>query len=279
MRELDELAERARLLRQDVLAMAVHAGGAHVSPAYSIIDLLVVLYGRHLRVSPERADHPDRDRLVLSKGHGCAALYAVLAQEGFIDRSELKGFCSIGSKLGGHPDVNKVRGVEASTGSLGHGFAMAVGMALAAKLSGREYSVVAILGDGECQEGSVWESAMAAAQLELDNLIVIVDANGLQGMGEVEGINRLEPFLDKWKSFGWTAREIDGHDLGAIDDALSAGSASTEGPFAIVARTTKGKGVSYMEGQAIWHYRLPNAEELAAACAELGLEDIQAVLP
>lgn len=279
MRELDEIAERAKLLRQDVLAMAVHAGGAHVSPAYSIIDLLAVLYGRHLRVSAETASDPDRDRLVLSKGHGCAALYAILAQEGFIDRAELKTFCSIGSSLGGHPDVNKVNGVEASTGSLGHGFAMAVGMALGAKLDNRNSSVVAILGDGECQEGSIWESAMAATQLELDNLIVIVDANGLQGMGDVEKINRLEPFLDKWKSFGWTVREIDGHDLGRIDDAVSEGYAATNGPFAIIARTTKGKGVSFMEGQAIWHYRLPNEEEMKQACDELDLQDIAAVLP
>ncbi len=279
MRELKELPKRAEKLRQDVLAMAVHAGGAHVSPAYSIIDLLVVLYGRHLRVSPATADDPNRDRLVLSKGHGCAALYAVLAQEGFIPRDELKTFCSIGSKLGGHPDVNKVNGVEASTGSLGHGFAMAVGMALAAKLKNRDSRVVAILGDGECQEGSIWESAMAATQLELDNLVVIVDANGLQGMGDVESINRLEPFGDKWRSFGWRTREIDGHDLGEIDAAVSEGYSTGEGPLAIIARTIKGKGVSFMEGQAIWHYRLPNDDEMKQACDELNVESIAAVLP
>lgn len=279
MREFDELETRARELRQDVLAMAVHAGGAHVSPAYSIIDMLVVLYGRHLRVTPETADDPERDRMVLSKGHGSAALYAVLAQEGFFERDQLKGFCSMGSKLGGHPDVNKVAGVEASTGSLGHGFAMAVGMALAAQLKKQTYRVATILGDGECQEGSIWESAMAAVQLGLDNIVVIVDANGLQGMGEVESINQLEPFAEKWRSFGWNVREIDGHDLRAIDSAVSEGFTEGTGPFVVIARTVKGKGVSFMEGQAIWHYRLPNDEEMAQACEELELESIETVLP
>lgn len=280
--ELTHLPQIAQRVRADVLAMAVHAGGAHVSPAFSIVDLLVVLYERHLAVAPELAADPARDRLVLSKGHGCAALYAVLARRGFFPRKELKTFCRIGSTLGGHPDVNKVPGVEASTGSLGHGFAMAVGMALGLRREGHASRVVTIVGDGECQEGSVWESALAGAQLGLDNLLVIVDANGLQGMGSVETINSLEPFAGKWQSFGWHVQEIDGHDLPAIDGAIERAFASPDAagrPSVIVARTVKGKGVSYMEGAAIWHYRLPDDEEMSQACKELGVHDIHEVLP
>ena len=276
--ELHEVEALARRIRRSVLAMAVAAGGAHMSPAFSIAEILSVLYGRHLAVAPDTADDPDRDRLVLSKGHASAGLFAVLAEFGFLERRELANFCRIGSRLGGHPDMNKVPGVEASTGSLGHGFSIAIGMAYAAQLDARPSRVFTVLGDGECQEGSVWEGAMAAAQLRLDNLVAIVDANGLQGMGEVSEINDLEPFPAKWASFGWDVHEVDGHDVAALDGAIDAGLADAGRPSMIIARTVKGKGLSFMEGEAIWHYRLPNEVELEQACTELGIENLEEVL-
>jgi transketolase len=273
-----QVEEVARRIRRSVLAMAVEAGGAHMSPAFSLAEILSVIYGRHLSISPDAPEDPDRDRLVLSKGHGCAGLFATLAEFGFLEHRELRTFCRIGSRLGGHPDVRKVPGVEASTGSLGHGLSIAIGMAYAAKLDARPSRIFAILGDGECQEGSIWEGAMAAAQLGLDNLIAIVDANGLQGMGQIGEINDLEPFPAKWASFGWAVQEVDGHDVEALDRAIDAGLAETGRPSAIIARTVKGKGLSFMEGEAIWHYRLPDETELVQACSELGIEDLEEVL-
>lgn len=258
--------------------MAHHAGGAHIAPAFSMTDILVALFEKALNLSAKNLSSPDRDRFVLSKGHACAALYAVLAERGFLKKSELKTFCSFGSRLGGHPERGKIPGVEASTGSLGHGFPIACGMALAGKLSGKKYKVYTILGDGECQEGVIWEAAMFASQQRLDNLIAIVDFNKLQGIGRLEEISDLKPFRKKWESFGWQTKEIDGHDFKEITGVFKKVPFKKGYPSVIIAHTVKGRGVSFMESKPIWHYRLPDAKEMLLACKELGIENIEAVL-
>jgi len=278
LEEIKQLKIFAKKLRQSILAMAYHAGGAHIAPAFSMVDILTVLYWKYLNIKPKNSTDPNRDRFILSKGHGCAALYAVLAEKGFFDKGVLKTFCNTGSILGGHPDKHLIPGVEASTGSLGHGMSIALGMAYAGKLGGKGYKVMVLLGDGECQEGSIWEAAMAASQLKLDNFNAIIDYNKLQGMGPISEINELEPLADKWKSFGWSVREIDGHDHKQIMNALSDLPYKTCVPSLIIAHTIKGKGVSFMENKALWHYRLPTGHEMEIACKELGIENIEGVL-
>jgi transketolase len=278
LENIEELRNVSRKIRQYVLAMAYQAGGAHIAPAFSVVDILVSLYWNYLNIDPGNVKAPDRDRFILSKGHGCVALYAILAERGFISKEELKKFCKIGGILGGHPDKLKVEGVEASTGSLGHGISIACGVALSGKKKGQNYKVLALLGDGECQEGSVWEAAMFAASQKLDNLIAIVDHNRLQGMGEVDEISSLSPIAEKWRSFGWSVKEIDGHDFSQLIECLGKIPFNQEKPSLIVANTVKGKGVTFMENKAIWHYRLPNDEELKIACKELQIDQIGEVL-
>lgn len=267
-----ELTELCRIMRRRILTAAVAAGAGHIAPAYSVLEILAAFYFRVLRVDPARPDWQDRDRLILSKGHGCLAQYVALAERGFFARELLGGFTGPGSVLGGHPD-RKVPGIESATGSLGHGLSVGVGLALAASLDGRGYRTFVVLSDGECQEGSVWEAVMFATHLGLDNLIVVVDHNRLQSLGLVEDIMSSPTSLaDKWRAFGWAVAEVDGHDVQALTAMLQQVPLVAGRPTAIVAATVKGKGVSFMEGQPIWHYRLPSGAELAAAWQELGGE-------
>jgi len=234
-----------------------------------MIELLVVLYRRILQVDPSNPDWPDRDRFVLSKGHACAALYALLAECGFFPSGWLDTFYQNGSHLAGHATHTYVPGIEISTGSLGHGLSIATGMALAAKRDGKRYRVFALLSDGECNEGSTWEPILFAPQHKLDNLIAIVDYNKIQSLGSVKEVMDLDPFADKWRAFGWSVCEIDGHDLGEIEEKLTAVPFELSRPSCIIAHTVKGKGVSFMENKLLWHYRSPQGGEFEAALAEL----------
>jgi len=259
----------ATRIRRRVLTMIHTSKSSHIGSSFSSVDLLVVLYNGVLRVDPTRPDWPDRDRFVLSKGHGCAALYAVLAERGFFPLEWLDTFCQNGSRLPGHATHTYLPGVEVSTGSLGHGLSIACGMALAAKRDGRSYRVFALLSDGECDEGSTWEAVLFASHHWLDNLIAIVDYNKIQGLGRVEEVINLEPFAEKWRSFGWAVREIDGHDVLEIEDTLTQVPFEAGRPSCVIAHTVKGKGVSFMEDKLLWHYRSPQGEEYETALAEL----------
>ncbi|MDR7513084.1 MAG: transketolase [Armatimonadota bacterium] len=267
--DVPALEARAREFRKTILRMITQAGSGHPGGSLSAIDILTALYFHHLRVDPARPQWPDRDRFVLSKGHGCPAWYVVLAARGYFDPSHLWTLRRIGSPLQGHPDMTRTPGVDMSTGSLGMGFSAAIGMALAGKRDGRPYRVYAMLGDGECQEGAVWEAAMFAAHQGLDNLTAIVDRNGLQQTGRTEERVRLDPLAEKWRAFGWEAQEIDGHDMAAIVGALGRARAGTGRPEVIVAHTVKGKGVSFVEGVVGFHGKALTQDELARALAEL----------
>ncbi|PYU04512.1 MAG: transketolase, partial [Acidobacteria bacterium] len=237
--------------------------------AYSMVDLLAVLYGRILRIDPKRPEAAERDRFVLSKGHACAALYAVLAEGGFFPEEWLEDFYRDGARLAGHATHVGVPGVEVSTGSLGHGLPIACGMALAGKRDGCGYRVFAMLSDGECDEGSTWEAILFAGHHKLDNLIAIVDYNKIQSLGSVKEVLDLDPLADKWRAFGWAVREINGHDIAQIEQTTGAVPFEANRPSCIVAHTVKGKGVSFMENELLWHYRAPDEEELARALTEL----------
>ncbi|HVY62008.1 MAG TPA: transketolase [Planctomycetota bacterium] len=262
--------ELARAIRVDVVQMVARVKASHVGTCFSMADILGVLYTGVLRVDPARPDWPDRDRLVLSKGHGGAALYAALAETGFYPRDWLDTYCLDGSKLAGHICHKGVPGVEVSTGSLGHGMPIACGFALAQKRDARPARTFLILSDGECDEGSTWEGALFAPHHKLDNLVAIVDYNKIQSFGSVKEVLDLEPFGAKWRAFGWAVREVDGHDPDAVRAALTEVPLEPGRPTAIIAHTVKGKGVSYMENQLAWHYKSPDPEQLARALAELG---------
>ncbi|MGE4219783.1 MAG: transketolase [Alphaproteobacteria bacterium] len=261
-------------LRELVLEALEGGGRGHVGSTLSLIEILRVLYDDILRVRPLEPDWPERDRLILSKGHGCIALYALLADKGFIDRAELAGFCRAGSRLGGHPERGKVPGVEASTGALGHGLPVGLGMALAQRMRGRDARVFVVCGDGEINEGSVWEAAMIAAKHRLDNLTVIVDYNKIQSAGFVADILPLEPLAEKWRAFGFAAREVDGHDVGALEAAFRALPFEPGRPSAVICHTVKGRGIGFAENDPTWHHKskLPpdEAARLRAALADAG---------
>ena len=261
----------ATRIRVHVLRMTHRARSSHVGTCLSIADILAVLYGEVLHVDPARPDWPDRDRFILSKGHGTAAVYAVLAECGFFPKGWLDTYCQDGSKLAGHITHHGVPGVEASTGSLGHGLSIGCGMALAGKRDGRPYRVFVLLSDGECDEGSTWEAVLFAPHHCLDNLVAIVDYNKIQAFGTVKEVLDLEPLADKWRAFRWAVREIDGHDYEQIENALTSVPFEPGKPSAIIAHTVKGKGVSFMENQLAWHYKSPDDEQLAQALAELGV--------
>ena len=270
--EVDRLQALTLQCRKEILKMALKAGGAHIAPAFSIVEILVVLYsGNVLKYNPNEPKWIERDRLILSKGHGCAALYTILAGTGFFDKTLLATFCQQGSILGGHPNMLHIPGVESSTGSLGHGLAYGIGQAMAAKMDNLNYNIFVIMGDGECQEGSIWEAALVASQQKLGRLIGIIDYNKLQGMDFLDNITSMEPFFDKWKSFGWDVCEVDGHCISSLYDILSQSREGEEQPLLVIAHTIKGKGISFMENEAIWHYRLPNKEEMEVACKQLGM--------
>lgn len=259
----------ARRVRSHVLRMVHRANASHVGTCLSMADILAVLYSGVLRVDPERPDWLDRDRFILSKGHGAAAVYAVLAECGFFPKEWLDTYCQDGSKLAGHI-THGVPGVEASTGSLGHGLSIGCGMAAAGKRDGRPYRVFVMLSDGECDEGSTWEAVLFAPHHRLDNLVAIVDYNKLQAFGTVKEVLDLEPLADKWRAFRWAVLEIDGHDYEQIEDALTSVPLEPGKPSVIIAHTVKGRGVSFMENRLAWHYKSPNDEQLAQALAKLG---------
>ncbi len=268
--KLAKLSEIARSVRQDVVRMVYEAGSGHPGGSLSVTDLLVALVFEELKLDPVQPNWPDRDRLVLSKGHAAPAYYSVMARRGFLDIEELHTLRQAGSRLQGHVDRNKLPGVEASTGCLGQGIGMAVGMALDQRLAHRSGRVYAILGDGECQAGPTWEALMAAGHYRLDNLVVLLDRNGYETDGATEAIMGIEPIADKFRAFRLETVEIDGHDFSQILDALAHARATRGQPTAIVARTVKGKGVSFMENQHAWHGKAPSRGEAEKALAELG---------
>jgi len=267
---VDELRKKANWVRNQILEMIVSANKGHIGGAFSCADILITLYyGGILRFDPDNPHWSERDRFILSKGHSSVAVYAILADLGFFAVSELNSFCQEGSMLGGHPD-RSIPGIEADTGSLGHGLGIAAGLALSAKIDKKDYMTVALLGDGECQEGSVWEAAMFSQQHQLNNLVVIVDRNR-QGVTDfTEDSTGLEPFAEKWRGFNWDVKEINGHSfeelLGAFQDFRSF---SSPKPLVVIANTIKGKGVSFMERKLAWHHGVPTGEELKIARREL----------
>jgi transketolase len=267
--DLAAARERAREIRRLAVEMTHRAGSSHVGSALSAADLLAALYSGILRVDPAAPSSAERDRFILSKGHACAALYAVLAGRGFFPKSWLRDFCRDGSTLAGHATHQGVPGVVVSTGSLGHGLSIGCGLALAARADAAAYRVFVLLSDGECDEGSVWEAALFAAHHSLDNLVAIVDYNKIQSLGAVAEVLRLEPFAQKWRAFGWSVAEINGHDMIEIAAALERVPRQRGRPALVLAHTVKGRGVGFMENHLLWHYRAPDAAELGRALAEL----------
>jgi transketolase len=270
VRDVNKLRETARQLRVSTVRMIHRARSGHTGSSLSCIDILTCLYFAEMRHHPIRPDWPWRDRFVLSKGHAAPALYAVLHKCGYINQSDLDRLRQLSSILQGHPDSRRCPGVEASTGSLGQGLSIAHGMALALRRSPNQPRVYAILGDGELQEGQVWEAVMSAGHYRTSNLCVFVDANELQIDGRVDQIMRVEPVAAKFEAFGWNALQIDGHDIAAILAALDDARACKDLPTVVVARTVKGKGVSLFEDRVEWHGKAPNDKELAIALRELG---------
>lgn len=257
----------ARRIRQHALRMTSRGGSSHIASVLSIADIVAVLYGLVLRVNSSEPKWPDRDRVILSKGHAGVGIYAALAERGFFPVEKLLTHYQDGSDLSGHVSHKGISGVEFSTGSLGHGLPVAVGMALACRADERPSRVFALLSDGECDEGSNWEAILYAAHHRLANLVAIIDYNGIQSLASVEDTVRLEPFADKWRAFGWRVLEVDGHDHEALTSSLT--SLVDDLPTVVIARTTKGRGVSFMENSVLWHYRTARGEEFERALAEL----------
>ena len=268
-----ELEDRARLLRARIIANSHRTGTPHLASCLSCVDILVAAYFDVLRLDPARPGDPERDRFILSKGHGAPALFQVLAMKGVFPESWLDTYGEDGSLFAEHPpSPAHLPGIEAATGSLGHGLPMGLGMALAGRIQARNYRVYALLSDGECNEGSVWEAAMLAAAQKVERLAVVIDFNKWQATGRSEEIMALAPLAHKWRAFGWGACEADGHDISELTRLMRAVPDGSGKPVAIIAHTVKGKGVSFMEDDNNWHYRTPNAQELAAAQRELGIE-------
>ncbi|WP_305043128.1 transketolase [Geoalkalibacter sp.] len=268
--QVQELTEKARQLRVDVLKMLNAARSGHTGGSLSALDALTVLFFHQMRHDPSNPQWADRDHFVLSKGHAAPALYACLAHAGYFPLDDLKTLRRLGSHLQGHPDMRKTPGVEVCTGSLGQGLSQAVGLALAARLQGRASRTYCLLGDGEVQEGQIWEAAMAAAHYGVDNLCALLDWNGLQIDGEVDKVMRVTPLGPKFLAFGWHVLEVDGHDLNAIARALADAAACTGKPTLIIARTVKGKGVPFFEHKASYHGVPPSDDELSRALEHLG---------
>jgi len=266
---LDELNLKSKKLRRDIVTMLHQAGSGHPGGSLSVLDILVVLYYKVMRIDPENFHDPERDRFVLSKGHACPALYAVLADRGFFPSEHLSTLRKLGSCLQGHPDMRKTPGIEMSTGSLGQGLSAANGMALAAGLENSDRRVYVIMGDGETQEGQIWEAAMTSSHYRLDNLTAFLDANELQIDGWCKDVKGLEPLAEKWKAFGWHVLEVDGHDYAALLEAVQKAHSVKGLPTIIIAHTVKGKGVSFMENQADWHGKAPGKDDFEKALAEL----------
>lgn len=260
----------ARQIRRHAVQMTSLGKSSHVASVLSMADIMAVLYGAVLKVDPANPKSPTRDRFILSKGHAGAGVYAALAERGFFPVSKLRTHYQDGSDLSGHVSHKGNPGVEFSTGSLGHGLSVAAGIALAGKWDRASYRSFCLMSDGECDEGSNWEAILFAAHHRLSNLVAVIDYNKIQSLGPVETTIRLEPFADKWRAFGWAVKEVDGHDHDALRSTLSGAPGSSDGPCCVIAHTTKGKGVSFMEHSVLWHYRSPQGAELEAALKEVG---------
>jgi transketolase len=269
----DQLQALASKLRFRIVRTSHLSGTPHLGSCLSCLDLLTYLYWNVLRIDTRDPANVDRDRFILSKGHAAPALFQVLAERGFFSVDDLENYGEDGSMFGEHPPTpSHLGGIEAATGSLGHGLPMALGMALAARITARPYRVYAILSDGECNEGSVWEAALLAAAQKVSNLTIAIDYNKWQATGRSNEVLGLAPLAEKWRAFGWCVTEIDGHDFASIDQAMTA-NAHDPRPKAIIANTIKGRGVSFMEDDNNWHYRIPNAEEVHKAAIELGIPE------
>lgn len=253
-KEIQELTKHAKRIRKDIINITGWAGGAHIGGGLSMTEILVILYYKYLNIEPKNPDWKDRDRMILSKGHGGVGYAPILARKGYFDFDLLKEFNRFKSPFGMHLDSNKVKGVDVSTGSLGHGLPIAVGLALGARLQKKSWLTYTILGDGECNEGSIWEAAMAAAHFKLTNMITIVDRNQLMIDGTTESVMGLEPFADKWKAFGWIVKSADGHDYNSLSEAIEYAHKEDAAPVVIIADTIKGKGIDFMENEVKWHY-------------------------
>ena len=265
-----ELKEIARKIRVDIIEMLEESQSGHPGGSLSAVEILTALYFKEMNIDTSNPKWEDRDRFVLSKGHGTPVLYGTLAERGFFPKEELKNFRKMGSILQGHPDMKEIPGVDMTTGSLGQGLAAANGMALAGKLNNKDYRVYGVIGDGECQEGLIWEAAMLSAHYKLDNITVFLDHNGLQIDGLNKDIMNIEPIDEKFKSFGWNVLTIDGHSIDEILESIERAKATKDKPTIIIAKTFKGKGVSFMENQVGWHGKAPSKEEAQKALEELG---------
>jgi transketolase len=266
---VEELEKMAVVIRCDIIDMICTAAAGHPGGSLSAADVVTALYFRVMRIDPKNPDWPDRDRFILSKGHACPVWYAALAERGYFDKAHLKTLRQLGSILQGHPDMRKTPGIDMTAGSLGHGLSAGLGMALSAKLQHKDYHVFVVIGDGESQEGSIWEAAMAAPRFKLDNLIAILDYNHLQNDYSVDDIMPIEPVVDKWQAFGWNVIDIDGHHMAQVVQVLEDAKSHQGAPTIIVANTVKGKGVSYMENVCEWHGKAPCQEEADQALEEL----------
>ena len=264
-----DLTQRAQELRIEALKMVYNAQSGHLGGSFSAAEIIAAMYFHHLRIDPQHPDWPDRDRLVISKGHCAPVSYAAMAAVGFFPKEWLKTFRQTGSRLQGHPDRSKLPGVETNSGPLGHGLSIGVGLALSARLSGRAYRTYVLQGDGESQAGVVWEAAMAANKYRVDNLTCVLDYNGVQLDGAVCDVMPLEPLSDKWRAFGWHVFEIDGHNMRELLEVLDAVPEIRGQPTMVIARTVKGKGVSFMEHNCAWHGRAPDEQEFQQALVEL----------
>ena len=250
-----KLDSRAKVLRHKVIEVLASGGRGHLASALSLMEILRVLYDDILRFDPTDYDWRERDRLILSKGHGCLALYVLLADKGFFDPRLMDGFCGRDCRFGGHPERGQVPGVEACTGSLGHGLSLGLGMSLAARMDGSNRRIFVVLGDGECNEGAIWEAAMSAGKHGLDSLSVLVDHNKQQSYGSIREVQDMEPFADKWKAFGFVVREVDGHDIPALRQVLAQTPFEKGRPNAIICHTVKGAGIPTIEGDLAWHHK------------------------
>jgi len=269
-KDLEQLQKIATEIRQDIIQSIHQAGSGHPGGSLSAADIVTALYFYKMKVEPTNPKWEERDRFILSKGHAAPVLYAALAKKGFFPREELFKLRKVDAMLQGHPDMKGTPGVEMSTGSLGQGFSASIGMGLALKMDKKESRVYVLLGDGEMQEGIVWEAGMAAAHYQLDNLTAILDHNGLQIDGKNDDVMSIQPIAQKWESFGWNVLEIDGHHFGEIIEALEQAEKTKGRPTMIIAKTVKGKGVSFMENNPDWHGKAPNNEEAQIALRELG---------
>lgn len=263
-----ELKKKSYSLRRDVATMIYHSKGGHFGGDFSVMDILIALYHKHMNISPDNVTDRHRDRFILSKGHCVAALYAVLSDKGFFPKSDLETFSKFGSEYIGHPN-NKVNGIEVNSGSLGHGLSLGVGMALAGKMNNAPYRVYVVMGDGELAEGSVWEGAMAASHYKLDNLTAVIDRNNLQISGSTEMVMSQENLYDRWSAFGWHVIEADGNNIEELDKALISAKTHKGTPSLIIAKTVKGYGYSEAENQAGWHHKVPSTEQYESIIKEL----------